>query len=351
MDIKKEVFGETAGGESIFLYTLENSKGTKVQITNYGAIVVSIFVKDKDGRFDDIVLGFDNFQDYIKDDSYFGAIVGRYANRIDNGKFTLDGVNYELAKNEGDNHLHGGEKGFNKKVWDAKAINNNEPKLKLSYLSKDGEEGYPGNLNIDVTYTLTAKDELKIEYYATTDKITIINVTNHSYFNLKGEGKGDILDHFINIKADRITQVKEGLIPTGELKDVSGTPFDFREARKIGARIDADDQQLDLGPGYDHNWILNDWDESLQKVVTLYEPHTKRFMEVLTTEPGMQFYTGNFLDGTIIGKDKKPYKYRSGLCLEADHFPDSPNNPNFPSVVLEPNDHYIHTTIYRFSVK
>lgn len=351
MDIKKEVFGETAGGESVFLYTLENSKGTKVQITNYGAIVVSIFVKDKDGRFDDIVLGFDNFQDYIKDDSYFGAIVGRYANRIDNGKFTLDGVNYELAKNEGDNHLHGGEKGFNKKVWDAKAINNNEPKLKLSYLSKDGEEGYPGNLNIDVTYTLTAKDELKIEYYATTDKITIINVTNHSYFNLKGEGKGDILDHFINIKADRITQVKEGLIPTGELKDVSGTPFDFREARKIGARIDADDQQLDLGPGYDHNWILNDWDESLQKVVTLYEPHTKRFMEVLTTEPGMQFYTGNFLDGTIIGKDKKPYKYRSGLCLEADHFPDSPNNPNFPSVVLEPNDHYIQTTIYRFSVK
>lgn len=351
MSIQKEDFGETADGESIFLYTLENRQGTKVQITNYGAIVVSIFVKDKDGRFDDIVLGFDNLQDYIEDGSYFGAIVGRHANRIDKGKFTLNGVHYELATNEGDNHLHGGEMGFNKKVWKAEVINTQEPGVKLSYLSKDGEEGYPGNLNVNVTYTLTDKDELKIGYHANTDKKTIINVTNHTYFNLQGEGEGDILDHIIKIDADRITPGKEGLIPTGELKEVSGTPFDFREARKIGARIDADDPQLDLGPGYDHNWVLNNWNESLQKVVTLYEPQTKRLMEVLTTEPGMQFYTGNFLDGTILGKNKKPYKYRSGLCLEADHFPDSPNNPNFPSVILEPDESYTQTTIYRFSVK
>jgi len=351
MKITKEKFGKTGDGTPVDLFTLVNGNGMEAKITNYGAIVISLKVKDKDGNFGDVVLGYNTLEEYIQNNPYFGAIVGRWGNRIEKGKFTLDGVEYTLAINDGENHLHGGKKGFDKVVWDAEMIEGSEPALKLSYLSKDMEEGYPGNMKVTVIYTLTNDDGLKIEYHATTDKPTVHNLTHHSYFNLAGAGVGTILDHVLWINADQTTPVVPGLIPTGEVKDLTGTPLDFRTPTPIGARIDDKDEQLALGPGYDHNWVLNDWDQTLKLAVTLHDPKTGRFMEVLTTEPGMQFYSGNFLDGTITGKDGKVYLYRSALCLEADHFPNSPNTPNFPSVVLRPGETYTQTTIYRFSVK
>ncbi|MCD6116753.1 galactose mutarotase, partial [bacterium] len=319
MKITKQPFGQTEDDVPVDLFTLVNETGMEAKITNYGAIVVSLKVKDRKGDYGDVVLGYDSLKQYIDNNPYFGAIVGRYGNRIDKGKFTLDGVEYILATNDGENHLHGGIKGFDKVVWDAEPINGKEPALKLSYLSKDGEEGYPGNLNVTVTYTLTNGNALEIDYKATTDKPTVLNLTNHSYFNLAGAGEGDILDHVLWINADKTTTVVKGLIPTGELKSVTNTPFDFRKPTCIGERINADDKQLELGPGYDCNWVLNDWDGSLKLAVTLLEQKSGRFMEVLTTEPGMQFYSGNFLDGTIKGKKGKIYSYRSAVVLEADH--------------------------------
>jgi aldose 1-epimerase len=351
MKITRQLFGRTPDGISVDLFTLVNESGMEAKITNYGAIVVSLKVKGRDGQADDVVLGYDTLQEYIDNNPYFGAIVGRYGNRINRGQFSLDGVDYSLAINDGENHLHGGVRGFDKVVWDAEPINSEEPALKLSYLSRDDEEGYPGNLKVTVTYTLTRDNGLKIEYHALTDRATVLNLTHHSYFNLSGAGEETILDHILWINADKTTPVVKGLIPTGEFSDVTGTPFDFRKPTPIGKRIDEDDPQLALGPGYDHNWVLNGWDGSLKPAVTLYDPRSGRFMEVLTTEPGMQFYSGNFLDGTVLGKGGKVYSFRSALCLEADHFPDSPNQPGFPSVVLRPGETYTQTTIYRFSVK
>ena len=348
--ITKEPFGKTQDGKAVDLYTLTNANGCVVKITNYGGIVVSLTVPDRNGQMCDVVLGYNSLDEYIKNSPYFGALIGRYGNRIGNAQFELDGKTYTLAKNDGNNTLHGGNKGFDKVVWNAKEIHEKGAVgLELTYLSKDGEEGFPGNLSVTVKYIWTNKNELKIEYSATTDKTTVVNLTHHSYFNLAC--KGDILNHELMIKADKFTPVDEGLIPTGELRDVAGTPFDFTKPTKIGARINEDNEQLKFGKGYDHNWVLNDYNGSLHKVASLYEPTTGRFMEISTTEPGLQFYSGNFLDGTITGKGGVVYNFRSGLCLETQHFPDSPNKPEFPSTVLKPGEKYSSTTIYKFSVK
>ena len=350
--IVENPYGSIKGGKEISSFSFKNRHGVEMEVINYGAIVTTLRVPDRKGKLADVVLGFDNIEQYVSDKSYFGAICGRVGNRIAEGNFNLGGKDYNLAKNDNGNHLHGGIKGFNKRVWDAEIIENDgSPGLKLFYLSKDGEEGYPGNLSISVIYSLTDQNELKIEYEATTDQLTVINPTHHGYFNLSGAGEGDILDHELWINADKFTPVRQGLIPTGELKNVRNTPMDFREATRIGKRINQEDKQLEIGLGYDHNWVLNDWYSSLRLAVTLYEPLSGRFMEVLTTEPGMQFYSGNFLDGSSKGKLGKQYHHRSALCLEADHFPDSVNQPSFPTVVLKPKDIYTQTTVYRFSTK
>lgn len=352
MKIEKHAFGKTADGTPVELYTLTNANGLEAKITNYGGIVVSLLVPDRDGKPGDVVLGYETLEEYIENNPYFGTLVGRYGNRIARGKFTLEGIEYTLAQNDGENHLHGGLKGFDKVVWKADAVRSkNSVGLKLTYLSKDGEEGYPGNLSVTVVYTLTNDNELKIEYTAVTDKVTIVNLTHHGYFNLAGAGLGDILGHELMIKADRFTPVDKGLIPTGELRSVKGTPMDFTRAVAIGARIDQAAEQLVLGGGYDHNWVLNNGDGSLALAARVYEPTTGRVMEVYTTEPGIQFYSGNFLDGSITGKGGKVYGYRYGFCLETQHFPDSPNKPDFPSTVLKPGETYTTTTIYTFSVK
>jgi len=352
MKIEKHAFGKTGDGTPIELYTLTNANGLEAKITNYGGIVVSLLVPDRDGKPGDVVLGYETLEEYIENNPYFGTLVGRYGNRIARGKFTLEGIEYTLAQNDGENHLHGGLKGFDKVVWKADAVRSkNSVGLKLTYLSKDGEEGYPGNLSVTVVYTLTNDNELKIEYTAVTDKVTIVNLTHHGYFNLAGAGLGDILGHELMIKADRFTPVDKGLIPTGELRGVKGTPMDFTRAVAIGARIDQAAEQLVLGGGYDHNWVLNNGDGSLALAAKVYEPTTGRVMEVYTTEPGIQFYSGNFLDGSITGKGGKVYEYRYGFCLETQHFPDSPNKPDFPSTVLKPGETYTTTTIYTFSVK
>ncbi|RKY88306.1 galactose-1-epimerase [candidate division KSB1 bacterium] len=334
------------------IYTLKNANGLEAKITNYGGILMSLMVPDRNGQFADIVLGYDTVEEYVKNNPYFGVIVGRYANRIAKGKFTLDGEEYILAKNNGENHLHGGIKGFGAVKWNAEKIEGpNGKSLKLTYLSKDGEEGYPGNLSVAVVYTLTDDNELKIDYSATTDKTTIVNLTNHSYFNLAGQGEGDILGHILMINADRFTPINRNFIPTGELRPVRGTPFDFTKPTAIGARINQKNEQLIFGNGYDHNWVLNKKDAELSLAARVYEPRTGRVMEVYTTEPGIQFYTGNFLDGSIKGKGGKVYKFRYGFCLETQHFPDSPNKPDFPSVVLKPGEKYTQTTIYKFLIK
>ena len=341
--ITKAPFGET-GGKEVFLYTLTNAKGTQVKISNYGGIVTSWVSADKNDKKSNIVLGFDSLSGYLAKPPYFGALVGRYGNRIAKGKFTIDGTEYTLATNNETNHLHGGIKGFDKAVWEPVVKNDSIPSLLLSYLSKDGEEGYPGNLQVEVQYTLTDDDELKIEYNAQTDKPTVINLTNHSYFNLTGDVTNTILDHRLQIDADNYTPVDTTLIPTGEIRSVKGTPFDFTTAEKIGLRIDS------VPGGYDHNFVLNSKDSGLKKIATLTEDSTGRKLEVFTTEPGVQFYSGNFLNGSIKLNDGKPVQKHTGLCLETQHFPNSPNQPNFPSTVLRPGQKYQSTTVYKLSV-
>ena len=340
--------------DSIKLYELTNNAGTTVKITNYGATITSIKVVDRDGKFADIALGYDRAEDYMNavDKPYFGSIVGRYGNRIAKGRFSLEGKIYTLATNNGPNHLHGGIIGFDKVVWDATPIRGQEyTGVELTYRAKDREEGYPGNLDIKVTYKLTTENELVIEYDATTDKATPVNLTNHTYFNLAGEGNGTILDHELMINADYYTPVDETLIPIGKIDPVKGTPFDFTRPKAVGRDINQDNPQLTFGGGYDHNFVLNKEAEGLTLSATVYEPKSGRFMEVFTEEPGVQFYCGNFLDGRLIGKSGKPYIYRGGFCLETQHYPDSPNQPNFPNTLLRPGDVYSTKTSYRFSVK
>lgn len=347
--VRKQAFGKTKAGEPVELYTLTNSKGMEVSISTYGGIVTSIKVPDRSGKFADVVLGHDSVEPYVRNNSPFlGATIGRYGNRIGHARFTLDGVEYKLAANNGPNNLHGGPTGFNTRVWKAKELKNG---LELTYLSKDGEEGFPGNLSVTVTFTVTENNELRIRYQAATDKTTVVNLTNHSYFNLAGQGEGDVLGHLLMINADRFTPVDSDLIPTGELKPVEGTPFDFRKPTAIGARIDADDPQVKLGGGYDHNFVLNRTGPGLILAARAVDPRSGRVLETLTTEPGVQFYAGNFLDGSIKGKGGKAYSKRYGFCLETQHYPDSPNKPSFPTTTLKPGERYDTTTVYRFSVE
>lgn len=348
--IEKFPFGKTAQGVAVDQFKLTNSKGVEVSIINYGGIVTSIKTPDKTGKPADIVLGFPSLDGYLGSHPYFGALIGRYGNRIAKGEFKLNGQTYKLAKNNNGNSLHGGEKGFDKVVWTVKDVRNEatEQSLTLFYRSVDGEEGYPGNLDVTVRYSLNDAGELKIEYAAVTDRPTVANLTNHSYFNLAGEGEGDILGHLLMINADRYTPVDSGLIPTGELAPVEGTPFDFRKPAAIGARIEADHPQLKAGGGYDHNYVLNRSGDGLSLAARVTEPGTGRTLEVETTEPGVQFYCGNFLDGTLKGKSGRAYAKRSGFCLETQHFPDSPNQPEFPSTVLAPGRELRSVTVYRF---
>jgi aldose 1-epimerase len=348
----KQSFGKIPDGTEVFLYTLRNNNGMEARITNYGGIVVSLMVKDRSGKSGDIVLGFDSLSSYIKDTPYFGALIGRYGNRIGKGEFQLGGVKYKLAVNNGANHLHGGLKGFDKVVWsvDETASVPGET-LVLTYVSKDGEEGYPGNLTVRVVYSVTSNNELKIDYSASTDKATVVNLTNHSYFNLTGSVRGSIMDLELFIDAGRFTPVDSGLIPTGELRNVAGTPMDFTTPTPIGARMNDNYEQLQKAGGYDHNWVLNKPLGSLGLAARAFDNTSGRIMEVLTTEPGLQFYSGNFLDGTLVGKGGMRCQHRSGFCLETQHYPDSPNKPDFPTTVLEPGKTYTSTTVYRFSVK
>ena len=351
---------QEADFDSIKIYTLKNKNGMQIGVTNYGAIITSIIVADRDGKMEDIALGYSRVEDYINavDKPYFGAVVGRYGNRIAKGKFTIDGQEYSLATNNGVNHLHGGVIGFDKVVWDSKPISGNGfSGVELGYLAKDREEGYPGNLQIKVTYKLTDDNEILVQYHATTDKATPVNLTQHTYFNLAGEGNGTILDHQLHLNADHYTPVDEGLIPTGEIAAVKDTPFDFTTAhpqsKAIGRDIGQENEQLKFGLGYDHNFVLNKEGKQGQMTLaaTVYEPTSGRFMETFTEEPGIQFYCGNFLDGRLLGKAGKPYIYRSGFVLETQHYPDSPNQKNFPSTILQPGETYSTKTIYRFSAK
>jgi aldose 1-epimerase len=348
--IKKEPFGKTADGQAVDLYTLTNAGGLEARIMTYGGTVVSLKVPDRNGKLADVVLGYDNLEGYLKLSPYFGSIIGRYGNRIAGGKFSLNGKQFTLPRNDGENTLHGGIKTFDKVVWKAKEVKTvSGVGLSLSYMSKDGEEGFPGNLSVKVVYTLTSKNELKIDYTATTDKETVVNLTHHSYFNLASAGS--ILNHELMIVADRFTPVDKGLIPTGELRSVKGTPMDFTQPTVIGARIEQQDEQMVLGRGYDHNWVLNSANGKLALAARAADPASGRVMEVYTTEPGIQFYSGNFLDGSITGKGGQVYNKRFGFCLETQHFPDSPNKPNFPSTVLKPGQKYATTTIYKFLAK
>jgi aldose 1-epimerase len=346
----KQSFGKTTDGQPVDRYTLKNAHGMEADIITRGAVVTRLIVPDRSGTPGDVVLGFDTLEGYLKENPYFGAIVGRYGNRIAKGRFTLNGKTYTLATNNGPNSLHGGLKGFDKQLWTARpAMSGDGQSLELTYVSRDGEEGYPGTLTAKVTYTLTNDNALRIQYDITSDKDTVANVTNHSYFNLAGQGAGDILGHEIMLNADRFTPVDETLIPTGELKPVAGTPFDFRKAMPIGSRINADDAQIKFGKGYDHNFVLNGKAGTLRQAVRVAEKTSGRVMEVYTTEPGVQFYTGNFLDGSIKGKEGKVYAFRNGFCLETQHFPNSPNTPSFPTTVIKGGEHYASQTEYRFS--
>jgi aldose 1-epimerase len=347
--ITEELFGTMPDGAPVSLYTLINANRCVARITNYGGILVSLEIPDRNGKLGDVVLGFDRFEDYLGSHPYFGALIGRYGNRIGKARFTLDGLEYTLAANDGENHLHGGERGFDKVLWRAEIIEVAEdPALLLRYLSQDSEEGYPGNLSVEITYQLTDDNGLRIDYRATTDEKTVVNLTHHSYFNLLDAGASDVYGHELMLAADRFTPVGEDLIPTGEVRNVEGTPMDFRQPVAIGARIDDDDEQLQFGGGYDHNWVLNNQDGTLALAARVYEPTSGRVMEVYTTEPGIQFYSGNFLDGSNQGKEGVTYEHRSGFCLETQHFPDSPNKPEFPSTILEPEEAYTQTTIYKF---
>jgi aldose 1-epimerase len=348
--ISHRPFGKTPDGTPVDLYTFRNANGVEVKICNYGGTVISFTAPDRNGNLADIVLGYDNLDDYIKNSPYFGCLVGRYGNRIAKGKFKLGDKEYTLAVNNEANHLHGGIKGFDKVVWNAKVVTSPEgPGLELTYTSKDGEEGYPGNLQVKALYRLTSENALALQYMAITDKDTVVNLTQHSYFNLAG--KGDILGHVVMMPADRYTPVDSTLIPTGEMASVAGTPFDFRQPTAIGARINQDNEQLKFGKGYDHNWVFSKPNGQLTMLATVLEPNSGRVLEVFSTSPGLQFYSGNFLDGTIKGKGGQVYQFRNGFCMEPQHYPDSPNQPNFPSVVLKPGMLYKNTIVYRLSVQ
>jgi len=348
--VQQKPFG-TRDGRPVNLFTLTNANGVEVDAMNYGGIIVSIRVPDRKGEFADIVLGHENLDGYVPNPPYIGAIVGRYANRIANGTFTLDGKTYTLPKNDGPNTLHGGiDKTFNKVVWEGEALKG-KTGVAFTYLSKDGDDGFPGNVKLRVTYTLTDQNELVIDYEATADRATPINLSQHSYFNLSGEGNGDILNHELTLNADRFTPVDKNLIPTGELRPVKGTPLDFTTSTRVGARIDDGYDQMVLAHGYDHNWVINRKGDGLTLAARVYEPSTGRVMEVSTTQPGVQFYTGNFLDGTVTGKHGHVYKRRYGLCLETQHFPDSPNHPDFPSTILRPGETFKSETVFKFSTK
>jgi aldose 1-epimerase len=351
MDISKKSFGVSKDSTMVDLYTLTNNNGMKVTITNHGGIIQSLTAPDRNGEYEDVVLGYDKLESYIEATPYFGAIIGRYGNRIANGKFTLDGKEYTLAQNDSINHLHGGIIGFDKVVWSATPIKNEkEVSLKLEYLSKDGEEGYPGNLKITVIYTLTDDDALIIKYKAITDKKTHVNLTNHSYFNLTADFKNKILDHELWLNADNYIPIDPMAIPLGTVESVQGTPFDFSTSKKIGKDIQLDNKQLKNGIGYDHCLVFNSTN-SVKLQATVFEEKSGRLMEVYTDQPAVQFYVGNYLDGTNIGKGNIPYEYRTGFCLETEHYPDSPNQFHFPSTILEPNDIYSTTTIYKFTTR
>jgi aldose 1-epimerase len=345
-------FGALPDGRKVSLFTLTNPSGAEVKIIDYGAIVVSLKVPDRAGTLRDVVLGYDDLAGYVKDKAFLGATVGPYANRIAAGKFTLDGKTYQLDLNDGPNHLHGGANGFYKKLWKAKLVKGKDgPGVALTTVSPDGEDGYPGKLTLTVTYTLTRDDALRVDYRGTTDKPTLLNPTHHSYFNLSGDPTQTILDEELTIDADQTTTVGAGLIPTGKLADVEGTPLDFRRPTKIGARIEVADGQMALGKGYDHNWVLRGPKGRVRKAAEVYDPRSGIVMQVLTDQPGLQFYSGNFLDGSIRGKGGVAYQRRTALCLEAQDFPDAPNHPEFPSAVLRPGKPYTQTTIYRFSTR
>jgi len=351
MAVTQSTFGTMPDGTKIDLFTLTNANGVEVRVITYGAVIVSIKAPDRRGHFDDIVTGFDTLEGYLTRSRYFGAVVGRYGNRIANGRFTLDGKTYELATNNGKNHLHGGLRGFDKVVWTGSRFERNgNGGVALTYVSRDGEEGYPGTLNATVTYTLTPRNELIVDYAATTDRATPINLTNHSYFNLAGDGHGDILQHVLTIDADRYTPTDDTQIPTGELAPVEGTPFDFRKPTPIGTRIDANDEQIRRGHGYDHNFVLRSASDRLHHAARLVDPSTGRTLDVATTEPGVQFYSGNNLDGSAVGKSGHVYARRTSLCLETQHFPDSPNHANFPSTILRPGERFQSQTVFTFGV-
>ena len=342
-------FDTVVDGKPINLFVLENENGIKISLTNYGARIVSVLTPDKNDEMADIALGYDNIEAYLEDKIYSGPIVGRYANRISDAKFTLDGVEYHLYANDGDNSLHGGKEGFDKKIWEAEQDSNT---ISMSYLSPDGEEGYHGDLQVTKTFTLNEKNELKIEYTATTSAPTVVNLSNHTLWNLKGEGDSTILDHYFMINADRYTPIDKEWIPTGEITPVAESPFDFTAGKRIGKDIDKDNEQLFFGLGYDHNFVLNqDSAGAYSLAAKLWEESTGRYIEIHTTEPGFQFYSGNFLDGSVTGKSGRPYLYRSALIFETQHFPDSPNRPNFPSTVLRPGETYYHLAVYEFGIQ
>lgn len=347
MNARQESYGQMPDGTPVELYTLVNANGLKAKIINYGAILVSLEVPDRNGKLADVVLGYNSLDDYLKRGGLFGAVVGRYANRIGGAKFTLNGVEYQLAPNNRPNHIHGGKKGFDKVIWRLEDLrgDGSEAAVKLSYVSQDGEEGYPGNLACSVTYTLTKDNELKINYEAETDKATVVNLTNHSYFNLAGHGAGDVLDHVLTLNADKYTVFNDALIPTGEIRSVKGTPLDFTTPTRIGARI------AEMGAGYDQNYVLDGGGGSPALCARVQEPTSGRVMEVYTTEPGVQLYTGNWLNSSVTGKGGKVYGKHGGFCLETQHYPDSPNKPNFPSVVLNPGQKFASVTVFKFSAQ
>jgi aldose 1-epimerase len=350
--VSERPFGKLPDGTEARLFTLDNGRGMRATVTNYGGIVTSLVVPDRAGQGTDVVLGYDSLEGYLRATPYFGAIVGRYANRIARARFTLDGREYTLAANDHGNSLHGGLRGFDKLLWEASPFHDSaQAGVRLHLVSPDGDEGYPGRLDVVVTYALSDSDEMRITYQATTDQPTVLNLSHHGYFNLAGPASGDVLGHELTLAADRFTPIDSLLIPTGELRSVAGTPMDFRAPTAIGARIGQDDQQLRFGKGYDHNWVLDGPAGTLRLAARVRDPRSGRVMEIRTTEPGIQFYSGNFLDGTIVGKGGTPYRHRAGFCLETQHFPDSPNHPDVPSTVLRPGQEYRSTTVYRFGAQ
>lgn len=352
MSITKRLYGKTLEENDVSIYTLSNSKGMTAEISDFGGIVVSLCVPDKTGKIDDVVLGYENLDDYLKKGPYFGALIGRHANRIEDSKFEINGKEYNLYKNDGENHLHGGLKGFDKVLWQAEIVQNNETEaLLLTYLSKDGEEGYPGNLEVKVTYTLTEDNALEIKYFAVSDKETVINLTNHSYFNLSGHASGDILKHKVMINADKFTVADKYLLPTGEISSVKGTPMDLTQLTELSKGLGSDYEQIAFANGYDHNWILNVSGKSPEKAAEVYDDKSGRVMEVFTTKPGIQLYTGNFLNGSDIGKGGVVYRKNNGLCLETQFFPNSLKHKHFPSPLFKAGQEYNHTTIYKFSTR